>query len=159
MDYTQPETWLNSSSQMTANNADYTKPEAWLPQVSATDPWSGFSQKGTEIAKERNFPSNVLLSQAALESAHGTSNFAKDRNNYFGIQAYDSNPDAAAHYQTPEENINAYINLVTSYPGVKEAIASGSSDAVIKAIKAAGYATDPNYVSKIESLPEFGRNN
>jgi beta-N-acetylglucosaminidase len=36
-----------------------------------------------------------IFAHAAVESGFGTSYLAQDRHNYFGIAAYDSNPDAA----------------------------------------------------------------
>ncbi len=151
------------------------QPDDWKSYLGQTDqsidPWSDFAQKATQIATQRGFPANVLLAQAANESAHGT---AAPGNNYFGIKGqgtagsnnlpsqeadpsgnyYNQNSDFAA-YNSPEDSINAYIDLVSSYPGVNDAVASGDPDAVIKAIEAGGYATSPTYVQNIENTPEF----
>lgn len=135
-----------------------------------TSSWSGFVQKAHQIASDRGFPANVLLGQAAVESARGQS---APGNNYFGIKGqgtaganslatqeygnggyYGENSNFAA-YHNPEESINHYIDLVMSYPGVPQAVATGDSDAVIKAIENAGYATSPTYVQTIENTPEY----
>lgn len=54
-----------------------------------------------------------LLAHAALESAWGTSAIARDKNNYFGFMAYDSNPyHSAATFQTGHDcvlYVSAYI--------------------------------------------------
>ncbi|MBU6501183.1 MAG: glucosaminidase domain-containing protein [Patescibacteria group bacterium] len=132
--------------------------------------WSGFVDKASRISQQRGFPTNVLLGQAAIESGRGS---AAPGNNYFGIKGsgtggsnnlatkeygaggyYGENSDFAA-YEKPEDAINAYIDLVTSYPGVPEAIKSGDTLAVLQAIKNAGYATSPTYVNDVSNTPEF----
>lgn len=114
----------------------------------------------------------VLLGQAAVESARGKS---APGNNYFGIKGggnagtnnlatqeygrggyYGENAGFAA-YNSPNDSINAYLQLIQSYPGVKEAIQSGNSDAIIKAIEKNGYATSPTYVQNVENTPEFNQ--
>lgn len=135
--------------------------------------WPDFQAVAAPIAKEYNFPLGVLLGQAALESARGQS---APGNNYFGIkgsgnagtnnlatQEYGTNGyygenDNFAAYQTPQDSIKAYLNLVMSYPGVPEAVATGDPNRVLQAIEAAGYATDPTYVQQVESTPEFQQN-
>jgi flagellum-specific peptidoglycan hydrolase FlgJ len=124
----------------------------------SSNPWSTFKQSAESVVNQRGLPKAiipVMLGQAALESARGTSNFAKDRNNYFGYGAFDSNPDNAKSYATPAESINDYLDLVMGYKGVPEAVQTGSPANIIQAIKNNGYATDPNYVSKVMSTPEF----
>lgn len=46
-----------------------------------------------------------IMGLACLESAYGNSKYAKDRNNLFGYQAYDSNPDKAKSFKSKEECI------------------------------------------------------
>jgi len=121
--------------------------------------WSNFEQTATPIAAASDYPLSVLLGQAALESARGTSNFAQSRNNYFGMDAYDSNPDAAKGYATPQASIEDYINLIKNDPRYTQAWHDRSNPKqMIQDIKDAGYATDPNYVSSVESTPEFQSN-
>jgi flagellum-specific peptidoglycan hydrolase FlgJ len=130
------------------------------PPSTSNSSWDDFKQTASKIASDENYPINVLLAQAALETAHGTSSFAKNRNNYFGMKAYDSNPDNATDYNTPEESIKDYINLIKNTPRYagyyQEYLKDHDSLKLLRGIKAAGYATDPNYVNKITSLPEFG---
>jgi len=140
---------------------------------SPTDPWENFQQSAAKVVKESGLSPAVLpvlLGQAALESARGQ---AAPGNNYFGIKGqgtagannlatqeygnggyYGENSNFAA-YHSPEDSINAYLNLIQSYPGVPQAIATGDPDKIIRAIEANGYATDPTYVRQIESMPEF----
>lgn len=126
------------------------------------DGWEEFKEKAKKISQEQDYPLSVLLGQATLESARGTSNFAKNRKNYFGYMAYDANPNMARTYGTTEESIMDYINLIKNTPRYSKAYQQYLKDrnpiALLQAIKGAGYATDPNYVTKILSMPEFKEN-
>ena len=140
-----------------------TPSDVYIPgMTNSSDPWSNFTQSAKKIAAENNYPVSVLLGQAALESGKGTSNYAKNRNNYFGYMAYDSNPDMAKSYNTPEESIQDYINLIKNNPRYSWAYNQYLQDKdpykLIAGIKASGYATDPNYVQQVTSLPEFLNN-
>jgi flagellum-specific peptidoglycan hydrolase FlgJ len=63
---------------------------------------------------EKEFGINSLYTAAAgcIESACGTSNFARQRNNYFGIQAYTNNPNAASRYGSKRDNVIAFARLL-----------------------------------------------
>jgi len=132
--------------------------------------WNSFKKMATNISQKQGFPANVLLAQAANESSRGE---AAPGNNYFGVKGsgtagsnylatseygssgYYPTKSKFAAYNTPEDSINAYIKLVMSYPGVSQAVASGDTTAVIKAIADAGYATSPTYARDIMATPEF----
>ena len=136
----------------------------------SNDPWTDFSNKATQLSEARGFPANVTKAQAALESARGT---AAPGNNYFGIKGngnagtnnmatqeygsggyYGENSNFGA-YNSPEDSINAYLDLVINYPGVRDAMSTGDSHKVLQAIEANGYATSPTYVQDVENTPEF----
>lgn len=102
-------------------------------------------------------PWEAVMAQGILESASGTSNFAKNRNNFFGIGAFDSNPDNAFYYDTPEDGWRGYyenIKKTATYRvhGVFAGDTITNPYAYAQAIKDAGYATDPNYVAKLTTL-------
>lgn len=138
-----------------------------------TDPWEGFIQKGKQIAQEENFPASVLLGQAQIESGSGKH---APGNNYFGIKGkgtagssnlqtqeygnggYHSQKSDFRAYNSPEESIRDYVRLVKSYPGVQEAVATGNPANVIAAIKAAGYATSPTYISTVMNSSAYKEN-
>lgn len=125
--------------------------------------WDEFASKAKDIAGQRGYPLSVLLGQAALESAHGSSNFARKRNNYFGYQAYDSNPDAAAYFSSPEESINKYIDLIQDPSFVysqawQNYLQDKDPAKLIQGIKAAGYASSPNYAQNVMNTEEFQNN-
>lgn len=52
--------------------------------------------------KETGLDPRYLVAHAAWESAWGTSNYAKNRNNFFGIGAFNSNPDKALTFSKEE---------------------------------------------------------
>lgn len=60
-----------------------------------SSPFHGNAKVFLQAAKESGLDPRYILAHAAVESAWGTSNYAKNRNNYFGIGAFDSNPDMA----------------------------------------------------------------
>lgn len=62
------------------------------------------------------YGSNALLTigVAGNESAWGTSNYAKNRNNLFGHAAYDSDPDNATGYASVDESIQYHAQYYVS---------------------------------------------
>lgn len=128
------------------------------PLKEHTEPvsWEQYKVIAQTIAKREDYPISVLLGQAALESARGRSSFALDRFNYHGICAYDSDPNKACRYESVEAGIMGYIKLIRDNPRYAKAWKNRKSPrTMIAEIKAAGYATDPNYVSKVTGMPEF----
>ena len=109
------------------------------------------------LSVEFGIPWETVMAQGILESASGTSFFARDRNNFFGIGAFDSNPNNAFSYATPEEGWRGYyedIKKTATYRnhGVFEGEAITNPYVYAQRIKDAGYATDPNYVAKLTKL-------
>lgn len=102
-------------------------------------------------------PWETVVAQGILESAAGTSSFARERNNFFGIGAFDSNPSNAFSYDTPEAGWRGYYENIRKTATYRQhGVFSGETVtnpyAYAEAIKAAGYATDPNYVAKLSTL-------
>jgi uncharacterized membrane protein YgcG len=118
--------------------------------------WAEFLDAAEKVAKEEDYPLAVIVAQGAHESAHGTSNFAKNRNNFFGVNAVDANPNQATSYPTVEDGIKRYVQLIKTDQRYKAAYAARSDPKkMIEEIKKAGYATDPDYVNKVTNTPEF----
>ena len=102
----------------------------------------------------------TLLAQWALESGWGTSKFARTRNNFAGINAIDADPNKATSYKSPADFAQAYARFVgvnpdgsrlnTSY--MRSGIFGTSGSTYYSILKKNGYATDPNYVSKLTSI-------
>lgn len=110
-----------------------------------------------QLSVEYGIPWETVMAQGILESAAGTSHFATERNNFFGIGAFDSNPDNAFRYDTPEAGWKGYfenIRKTATYRnhGVFQGDTITDPYAYLVAIKSAGYATDPNYINKVSQF-------
>lgn len=138
--------------------------------VKQVNNWDDFTSIATKVAKEEGYPVGVLLGQAALET--GRSVGSAPGNNFFGIKGsgnagttsqatqedYGNGmvniTDNFAAYSNPEDSIRAYINLIkNNYPNAWSL--RNDPNAMLRAIKAGGYATDPDYVYKVSNTPEF----
>jgi flagellum-specific peptidoglycan hydrolase FlgJ len=116
----------------------------------------------------------LILSQAYLESGAGESLLAKKYNNFFGLKAnttwkgqkvklktkeadksgnlYDTTAEFRV-YNSPLDSFQSYANVLSS-KRYKDAGIFTSVDPVeqAKAVVKGGYATDPSYFSKVNSI-------
>ena len=67
----------------------------WIRAKAPNSPFNGQGQVFIEAQSRSGLDARYILAHAALESAWGTSRIARTYHNYFGINAYDSNPDNA----------------------------------------------------------------
>lgn len=69
------------------------------------------------VDAENKYGLNALfiLAHADVESAHGNSYYAKTRNNLFGFNAIDSDPDQASSYSSQAASIDFYANFLKQY--------------------------------------------
>lgn len=126
--------------------------------------------------KKRNNPlfSSVVIAQACLETGYGKSQLMMTANAIFGIKAtstwtgkvyssktkevYNGNPvyirDKFRAYNSLEDSIADYFNLITTSTRYRKAVTSESPRACIEAIKNGGYATDPDYVKLVMNIIE-----
>jgi flagellum-specific peptidoglycan hydrolase FlgJ len=86
---------------------------------------------------EQKYGINALYVAAAgcIESACGTSNFARERNNDFGIEAYTDNPDDASTFPSQSANVTAFAQLLHDnylHPGAQYWGGSGSLHSIYK---------------------------
>lgn len=116
---------------------------------------------------------SVCIAQAALESAFGTSALMTYAHAYFGIKAnkywkgkvfssrtkecYDGKnlvniTDYFRAYDSLEESISDYYDLLTTAPRYSKACNNPSALNTITEIKKAGYATAPNYVEAVMDI-------
>lgn len=116
---------------------------------------------------------SVCIAQAALESAFGTSALMTYAHAYFGIKAnknwkgkvfsaktkecYDGKnlvniTDYFRAYNSLEESIADYYDLLTTVPRYSKACNNTSALNTITEIKKAGYATAPNYVDAVMDI-------
>jgi murein L,D-transpeptidase YcbB/YkuD len=124
---------------------------------------SGYAQKAGNANK---VPPSIIIAQAALESAWGTSGLAKKGNNLFGVKgAYRGQ---SVSMTTSEHSAKGWYKIVAKfrkYPTYYESILDlvslyklprykavlGQTDyaKAARAIQTAGYATDPTYADKL----------
>lgn len=110
------------------------------------------------LSIQYGIPWETVVAQGILESASGTSQLAKDKNNFFGIGAYDGCAYTCAFsYSTPEEGWEGYYkNIVKTSTyrnhGVFKDDAITDPHIYLERIKAAGYATDPDYVQDVGAI-------
>ena len=67
----------------------------WIRAKAPNSPFNGQGQVFIEAQSQSGLDARYILAHAALESAWGSSRIARTYHNYFGINAYDSNPDNA----------------------------------------------------------------
>ena len=137
-----------------------------------------FADKIIPLCKEiwsRNWiPWQVMFWQAALESWWGKSELTANYNNFFWIKSHwwnggnvtmrtaeDGNTGTYYEnasfriYKTPEDWLQGYVDFLRQNPRYKNAF-NHSNDplAFISELKGAWYATDRNYVAKVQSIWE-----
>lgn len=123
-------------------------------QTAFIDRWHEIA---SDLAVKYGIPWETVVAQGILESAAGTSTYATERNNFFGIAAYDHNPDAAYYFDTPEEGWEGYFrNIVNTIVYCQAGVFRGDTItdpyAYLRAIKSANYATDPNYIESTSEI-------
>lgn len=131
---------------------DYTSPTV----VETADNWNDIVRAAYTASQIYGIHPAVILSQMGAESRRGTSNPALTRSNYFGYQAYDDSPEKSRKFNNYFDSINAYGRLITQDPKYAKAMEVRHDPyAMIRAIKDAGYATDPKYVNMITNTREW----
>ena len=78
-------------------------------QAAFVDQYHSIAEK---LSIEYGIPWEAVMAQGILESASGTSRFARERNNFFSIGAFDSNPNNAFSYSSPAEGWRGYYENI-----------------------------------------------
>lgn len=125
-----------------------------------------------EIAKlnmqQFGIPASITLSQAILESGCGTGNLCKMANNHFGIKCrkdysgpsvkYDDDAlqECFRKYNDPKDSFKDHSTFLLSRSWYANLFQLDKKDykAWAKGLKAAGYATDPQYPQKLITIIE-----
>jgi len=129
-----------------------------------------------EAATKLNTSADVLVAIAALETGWGLhtakAKYGQDSFNYFGIKAnnwqgpevtnvtkeFDGEKmiviqDDFRVYETPADSFNDFAEFLQTNPRYQDALNnSNDAKAFVAALQKAGYATDPNYAKKINSI-------
>jgi len=115
----------------------------------------------------------LLLAQAALESGWGTSRFAKEGKNLFGIRTYDLREPhmlpwkdkrvkwGVKVFQHECDSVSHYTNILNNHSAYKEyrqLREDGINDPFILVETLDAYASDKDYFSKIKSILRKIRN-
>ncbi|WP_304199476.1 glucosaminidase domain-containing protein [Flavobacterium alvei] len=113
--------------------------------------------------KKYGIPASIILAQGILESGSGQSNLAVTANNHFGIKCYtdwkgetihqddDSAQECFRKYKNPEESFQDHADILSKrnrYASLFN-LRKGDYKSWARGLKAAGYATDPNYPEKL----------
>ena len=109
----------------------------------------GFVQQyypyAASVATSTGLPVDFVLAQSALETGYGTSNAAVNRNNFFGL----SPGGSLANFGSVGDSFSYYADLVKrKFSGFTGMASSQIGDY----FQSSGYATDPQYGSKIKSI-------
>ena len=126
--------------------------------------------KGIAIEKmvEYKIPASITLAQGIFESACGTSRLATVGNNHFGIKCHkewegdtirhddDERQECFRKYLRVEDSYNDHSLFLTSRPRYAKLFTLDVLDysGWARELKAAGYATNPQYADKLIGLIE-----
>jgi beta-N-acetylglucosaminidase len=108
--------------------------------------FKGHGKAFIEAANQTGLNPIYLFAHASCESDFGCSNIATDRYNFFGINAVDSNPDAA--YAMGDDIDNG---IIEGAKWIKRNYYDNGYT-TLDAMHRAGYASDPNWASQISAL-------
>jgi hypothetical protein len=143
----------NLDSPLRGNNSGVTADDLdkWINAKTGSN--SDFRGKGSvfyDAANRNSLDPVYLLAHAAHESAWGTSNIGKSKNNYYGIGAFDSSPYKSAYsWNGIDAGIEAGADWIT-----KNYIAKGQN--TLRKMRHNNgvheYATDPSWDEKILSI-------
>ena len=101
---------------------------------------------------EKQIPSELIVAQAIIETGWGTSRFANESNNLFGIRqglkVFETKCDSVADYIR-------IINEVPAYAEFREMRQDGVTDALLLARTLKKWAVDPLYTDLIEDVIQY----
>ncbi len=114
-----------------------------------------YGEGQTFIDAQNTYGINALLiyAMACLESGYGRSRYAVERNNLFGWNAFDSNPDSASYFSNISQAITEHMGInirgysdITDYRFFGSHVGNKGSGFNVK------YAADPYWGAKIASI-------
>lgn len=119
------------------------------------------------VSQRTGLDPRLVLAQSALETGYGKS---APNMNFFGIKSHGrkggstlstqefeggrmvQQPASFRGYETPEQSFMDYADFITSNPRYKGVLEADGLEAQIAAMAKSGYATDPEYGSKLASI-------
>lgn len=132
-----------------------------------------YGEAAYQTGKKYGLPYEAILGQAAVESAWGKSTLTTEHHNFFGIKATGnqksvtmattecddsgcySTSSAFASWDSDQEGFDGYGQFIRNNSIYTEALNHRTDPkGYIEALKAASYATDPDYVSTVWGVTE-----
>lgn len=121
--------------------------------------------------RRTGIPASIKMAQACLESANGNSPLCKMSNNHFGIKCKsnwagesvkwddDERNECFRKYDTVEESFIDHSNFLVNSPRYASLFALQHTDYVgwARGLKAAGYATAPDYAERLIKIIDDNR--
>ncbi len=125
----------------------------WIRATSPSSPFNGQGNVFMEAQKQSGLDARYILAHAALESGWGKSNIAKKYNNYFGIGAFDNDPNNAKNFS----NSGLASGIINGAKWIAKNYYNSSykQTTLYKMRNNNGvhqYATDPNWHNKIANI-------
>ena len=132
-------------------------------QMSRQDYIDNYKDIAISEMKRTGIPASIKLAQACLESSNGNSELSRISNNHFGIKCKtnwtgasvkwddDARNECFRKYNSVEESFYDHSNFLTSSPRYANLFTLAPDDYVAWAygLKAAGYATAPDYAQRL----------
>ena len=125
----------------------------------------------------QNVPREIIVAQAVIESAYGTSRFAKEGNNLFGVMTFNldephlkpkSNKNSkfgAKIYQNKCESVKDYIIVLNTGSAFEDfrqlrfqMLKNDNLDVLVLVETLTRYATNPNYIKLLKKTIKSIRN-
>lgn len=127
-----------------------------------------WSKIAVEHQEKYGIPASITLAQGILESNNGNGRLAVEANNHFGIKckkdwtgpSISHDDDAVGEcfrkYHSAEESFEDHANYIDTQPRYDSLFRHSETDyaAWARGLKAAGYATDPQYAEKLIRIIE-----
>jgi len=104
------------------------------------------------IPTEKQIPSELIVAQAIIETGWGTSRFANEANNLFGIR------EGLKEFKTKCDSVVDYIRIINEVPAYaefREMRQDGVTDALLLARTLKKWAADPKYTDLIEDVIKY----
>jgi flagellum-specific peptidoglycan hydrolase FlgJ len=101
---------------------------------------------------EKQIPSELIVAQAIIETGWGTSRFANEANNLFGIR------EGLKEFKTKCDSVADYIRIINEVPvyaEFREMRQDGVTDALLLARTLKKWAADPKYTDLIEDVIQY----
>ena len=101
---------------------------------------------------EKQIPSELIVAQAIIETGWGTSRFANEANNLFGIR------EGLKEFKTKCDSVADYIRIINEVPAYaefREMRQDGVTDALLLARTLKKWAADPKYTDLIEDVIQY----